>query len=175
MTAVISTTRGSGKKGQDWSYLTPKRAIAVQTDNVTDPSNLGDEFEIDTTVTRKGDPVDRARQQTLVIFAVPKSGVSIANDAVLCLWSKVDWVDTGCADASSSSSSCPNVGSPNDLDDADRWALIQASTLSNAPAGLTGAKCFSFPWLPAGIYKAAMSTGISGGTKEVIIVEQHTE
>lgn len=166
-------TPGYGKASQDWSYLTPKRAIWVQSGNVTDPANIDDAYVIDTTVKANGSPTDRGRNQTLVLYAIPKSGATLNHTtAVLYLWISADW-DTKACDSTESSSQaiCPDVEQPSDLDDSDRWALIAAST--HADSAITnGAMAFSFPWLPAGKYKAAMGAGVTG---DVIIAEQHTE
>lgn len=170
-------TAGYGKKSQDWSYLTPRRALGVQAGNVVNPTLLGDEFIIDTTVAGvQQTPTERARQQTLVIFAIPKPSTVLAANATLHLWAKVDW-DSQCNEtvSSSSSASCPDVGSPSQLDAADRWALVAALKHSDAVTGsFASSLCFVVSWLPAGIYKAAIAAGITGSA-EVIIAEQHTE
>ena len=183
----MTTARGYGKKSQNWSYLTPKRAIAVQSGPVVDPATLIDDFNIDTTLTRKGDPVERGCDRTLVIYAIPRAGVTLAATSTLHLWIKVDWDEarSPLPAASSSSSSpspplsssspsfslCPDVGEPSDLDDTDRWALVKAEKHANAEAGSVSL-CFVFPRMPAGIYRAAIASALTG---EVIIAEQHTE
>jgi hypothetical protein len=131
---------------------------------------------IDTTVDRKGHPIERARQQTLVIYAIPKPGATVAKDAVLQVWIEVDWDSVQCYNegghegSSSSDWNCPDYNTPLDLDDPDRWAVIEAGKHTNNETA--GSLCFSFPWLPAGRYKVALSTGVTG---EVILAEQHTE
>ncbi len=174
----MAEPRGYGQKGQDWSYLTAKNAIATQTGNVTDPTVLGVEFEIDTTVRATGAHVERARQQTLVIFVVPHPAATLdRTSAVLHLWLKADWDKKACVNDKGSSSSssealgCLEIPSLDDLDEIDRWALISASIHTDAVAG-DGAVAFSFPWLPAGVYKAALAAGLVG---KATIVEQHTE
>ena len=169
------TVRGYGQKGQDWSYLTPKTAIAVQSGNVVDPSTLNSEFVINTTVRNNGnESVERAREQTLVIFVVPSTGATLSNDCVLHLWSKVDWDQVRCTDAGSSSSSgvgCASIPALSSLPARNHWALIDAVKHANAVAA-NESVAFYFYKLPAGIYKAAIASGLTG---EATIVEQHTE
>lgn len=175
---------GYGKKAQDWTYITPRRAVYTQDEVITDPAEIPEAAVIDTTVNSYGGSTERGRHQTLVIYAIPYEG-SLDKDAILYLWIDALW-DTP-ADASpdtdsssspalsgSSSSTSANMNVPNksQISASQRWALIEAAKVdNNQTAGESLA--FSFPWLPAGRYKAAIGDSSSFG--KVVIVEQHTE
>lgn len=178
MSSRRTATRGYGKKSQDWSYLTPKRALYNQTAVIASAVDVPDATIIDTTVDRKGDPVDRARQQTLVIYLLLVGSATLSKDAVLYLWIDGMWDEDACANpgvegSSSSNFGCPDVPEASEINPEDRWCLIRAVKLdNNNTANLSLA--FSFSRLPAGRYKAAI--GVAGAlTGEILLVEQHTE
>lgn len=162
----------------DSTYLTGRRGLYMQTENITDPDDVPREAIIDTTVKQSGERSLRARQQTLVVFAVCGSGAVLAADAVLYLWIENVWAGIA-SDLGSSSSHSESSSAPYDLDllDVDqipssrRWSLIKAEKHANNNHG--GSLAFVFIDLPAGKYKAAISSGISNGP--VVIAEQHTE
>lgn len=175
---------GYGKKAQDWTYITPRRAVYVQEEVITDPADIPDSAVIDTTVNSYGAATERGRHQTLVISAIPFEG-SLDKDAVLYLWVDALWDtptdSTPSSDSSSSqlagessSSTAANMNIPNktQITTSQRWALIEAAKIDNN--GTDGESlAFSFPWLPAGRYKAAIGDSTLFG--KVVIVEQHTE
>lgn len=178
MSSRKTSTVGYGKKSQDWSYLTPKRAIFAQTDGIVNPDLIPDHAIIDTTVDRSGKPIERARQQTLVIYIILTEGSTLGVDAVLHLWVDGLWEEEGCANAgvpgsSSSNFGCPDVPPGSQISDQQRWCLIEAVKIANNNIP-DQSIAFSFPWLPAGRYKTAIATA-SSITGNIIIVEQHTE
>lgn len=173
-----TSTRGYGKKSQDWSYLTPKRALYTQTAVITDPVDVPNAAIIDTTLDRKGDPVDRARQQTLAIYVILLAGATLAKDSVLYLWVEGIWdelqrANEGGSSSSSSDWSCLEIPESSEIPAGRRWCLIEAVKLDNN-ATANRSLAFAFPWLPAGRYKVAI--GVAGTfTGGVVLVEQHTE
>jgi len=175
----VSITRGIGKTAQDWSYLTATRALFVQGANITDPSLINDLFIIDTATKRDGGSGERGHQQTIVIHATA-FGVTTVTPATakLLLWIDSSYADTACEHINESSSSanslftCPAYPTLAEIGDTDKWALIEVGMVTNALTA-SSSMCFSFPWMPAGRYKAALGVGITSGT--VLISEQHTE
>ncbi|RKX22364.1 MAG: hypothetical protein DRP45_11450 [Candidatus Zixiibacteriota bacterium] len=158
-----------GKKAQDWSYLTPIRALHEQTGNITDPSNISDLTVVDTTVQSDGEPVARARQQTLVVYVVLEDGATLDVDAArLTLWSYAEWESKICEGGS-----CPEPPDWSTISASQRWAAIAHAKLDVINTELDDRSlAFVFPWMPAGKYKIAVSAGLTGNA---VICEQHTE
>ena len=178
----MSTFAGLGRKSQDWSYLTPIRALYTQTAENETPLEVPDYAIIDTTKYRDGTPTERARNQTLVIYAIPRPGFAgfDTDKARLYLWKKCEWANLICRnDGNESSSSqwgCDNIPDWNAIPEINQWALIDAAQhtkLANNTDDRSVA--FSFPWLPAGLYKAAITKSGSIVAPGVVIAEQHTE
>lgn len=178
---------GFGKKAQDWSYLTPIRALWYQQGvlgNVTDPSVIPDCSIIDTTKDSNGVIVERARQQTLVIYAIRDSGPDATpiNKLAVGLWMECEWVTEVCSLGSSSA-----VAGSTEVPDREaffidgekrRWALVEVATVANAPTtGLNKRSiAFIFPWMPAGRYKVGIIDGLTNGANAgFVLAEQHTE
>lgn len=159
---------GYGKTSQDWSYLTPKRGLYVQTAAISTPDGVPDLAIIDTTATRAGSPGSHGRDQTLVIY-VTLIGSSTLSNAVLYLWvdSSIDEVICEAPDVD-----CPPYPAPGDIGDVNKWALIETGYHGSAPSDSSLA--FSFTWFPAGRYKAAIGSADTF-TGSVLISEQHTE
>ena len=177
--------RGYGQKAQDWSYLTPKRALYTQSVLITDPALIPEAAIIDTTQASGRRPTERARHQTLVIYctAVNDATITDSSTARLFLWLDSEYDEKACGspprdlELSSSSNWGCDESIPDDFDGSvtksNRWALLAVAAIDNATA-LTGSLCFSFPWLPAGRYKAAIGVGTIANDV-VLISEQHTE
>lgn len=167
---------GFGRKSQDWSYLTPLRALWVQTANIVQPQNIPSMGIIDTTLDRAGKPIERARNQTLAIYAIVRVG-TLAADGKMYIWKENQWDELGCTLNVSSSSfdPCAAIGSWNTLGDRFKWSLIEVGYHVNANTANSSSLAFSFPWIPAGRYKFALATGISGANPDIVIAEQHTE
>lgn len=178
---------GYGKKAQDWSYLTPIRALWYQRGtlgSVKDPSIIPDYSIIDTTKDSNGIIVERARQQTLVVYAIRDSGADAVpiNKLVLGLWMECEWATEVPSLGSSSA-----VGGTTEVPDKEiffmdgakrRWALVEAATIANAPStGLNRRSlAFIFPWMPAGRYKVGIIDGFTQGLDAgFVLAEQHTE
>lgn len=162
----------------DSTYLTGRRGLYVQLANISNPDDVPSEAIIDTTVKRGGEKNLRARQQTLVLFAICGVDAELAADAVLYLWIEDLWAGVA-SDLGSSSSHAESSSAPYDLDlvntdsipSSRRWALIKAEKHANNSHA--GSLAFVFIDLPAGRYKAAISSGVVSGP--VVIAEQHTE
>lgn len=171
---------GFGKKSQDWSYLTPVRALYTQTDIITDPAAIPDSAIIDTTVDRHGRKIERARNQTLNIYAIvrntPMASDATHDSAVLYLFKEALWAELGCIPNESSSSfdACVAIGDISSISAKFRWALIAAAQKVGLGSG-GNSIMFSFPWLPAGRYKASIAITNNSNLGDIIIAEQHTE
>lgn len=164
---------GYGKAAQDWSYLTPKKALYIQSDVITDPGDIPDEAIIDTTIAHGGLSNSRGRNQTLVIYAIPTSGGALDAGSILYLWINGAPDYTVNEDEADETSTSGDTAFPDEdaLGDS-AWCLVQAVKLDNN-ASYDSSLCWVFPWLPAGKYKAAI--GASDSCQDVMIVEQHTE
>ncbi len=168
----------AGKKAQDWSYLSPIRALYTQNAVITDPSDIPDSAIIDTRVSANGKLTERAREQTLVIYAARIVADGDAESAEMGLWINLTWDENDCANSGvykSSSSSMYDCTAPNNsvLTDVNRWALIDIGThsLKGTVALANRSSAYVFSHLPAGRYKAGLLTTAGG----VVIAEQHTE
>ena len=182
---MSAISQGLGQKGQDWSYLTPIRALFRQEALITTPINIPDYAIIDTTKDLSGTrPIERARNQTLVVYVIPTSGSQLSKDAILYLWKESLWVSGpidhfGPGSSSSELSSSKNpfnpIGDAGDIEEENKWAIIDAAQHNkNGTNDLSLA--FVFPWLPAGRYKAAVGAEDNARfSGSVIIAEQHTE
>lgn len=144
--------------------FTPVHARYVQTGNIIDPAEIDDVYAVNTKVDANNS-VNSQGANTIVVHAIPDTGGAIAHNAVCLLWMYAAWELPTSAEASSSSSSADH--STGDIPPASTlasrsWALIGATAVPNALAGMTGAKSFVFSNVPAGVYKFAIGSGLTG-------------